>query len=214
MTRHFTLTLACLVAAVSVLAQNDWKLQKDESGIRVYSRNTGTSGFDEIRVETILQGRPSSLAAILLDIDNYPTWSFHNIKAYVLKRIGPADLYFYSLIRSPWPASNRDLAVHLRLRQDSAKHVLYIDADEEARYIPETKGVVRVPKSTERWVVTPLTGERLAVSYTLQLDPGESAPAWLINMFSTSGPFETFTNLREQLKRPKYRDASLNFIRN
>ena len=184
-----------------------WELRKDQDGIRVYSRTCDSSRFDELKVETTLQGKLSSLAALILDVGNYPNWSFNSEKAYVLKRISPSELYFYSLIRSPWPASNRDLAVHLHLTQDSSTRTLYICADEISGFIPPKEGIVRVPASVERWVVTPLPGDRIRVSYELRLDPGASAPPWLINLFSTRGPYETFCHLREQLKQPKYRDA-------
>ena len=191
-----------------------WELKKDQDGIRVYSRKSDSSGFDELKVETTLHARLSSLAALLLDISNYPRWSFNSEKAYILKTIGPAELYFYSLVHSPWPATDRDLAVHLHLHQDSTTKKLYVSADETAKYIPEKKGIVRVPLSVERWVVTPISNDRITISYELRLDPGASAPAWLINVFAVKGPFETFTHLREQLKQPKYRDARLPFIHN
>jgi START domain len=195
-------------------ARGTWELRKDQAGICVYSRTADSSGFNELRVETTLPGKLSSLAALILDVGNYPNWSFNSEKAYVLKRIGPSELYFYSLIRSPWPASDRDLAVHLRLTQDSSSRTLYIHADEIAGYIPEKKGIVRVPVSVERWIVTPMPGNRIKISYQLRLDPGASAPPWLINLFSTKGPYETFCHLREQLKQPRYRDDALDFIRN
>jgi len=194
--------------------QKHWEIRKDQDGIRVYSRTTDNSQFNELKVETTLQGKLSSLAALILDIGNYPNWSFNSEKAYVLKRIGPSELYFYSLIRSPWPASDRDLAIHLHITQDSSTRTLYIRADEIANYIPAKKGIVRVPVSIERWVVIPLPGDRIKISYELRLDPGASSPAWLINLFSTKGPYETFCHLREQLKQPKYRDAGLAFIKN
>jgi START domain len=132
----------------------------------------------------------------------------------VLKRVGPAELYYYSLIHSPWPASDRDLAVHLHISQDSSTRTMYIHATGIPGYIPEKKGIVRVPVSIERWVVTPLPGDRIRINYELQVDPGASAPAWLINLLSTKGPFETFCHIRDQLKQPKYHDATLAFIRN
>jgi hypothetical protein len=91
---------------------------------------------------------------------------------------------------------------------------LFIRADEVADYIPEKNGIVRVPLSVERWIVTPLPGDKIRISYELRLDPGASAPAWLINLFSTKGPFETFGHLRQQLLRPAYHDAVISFIRN
>lgn len=215
--------LLCLCTALQASAQKahngpgdpgNWELRKDRDGIRVYTRTGDSSQFDELRVETTTTGKLSSLVALILDIGNYPNWSFNSEKAYVLKKVSQSELYFYSLVHSPWPASDRDLAVHLHLIQDSSTRTLYIHADEIAGYIPGKKGVVRVPVSAEHWVVTPLTGDRIKISYELRLDPGASAPPWLINLFSTKGPFETFCHLREQLKQPKYCDATLAFIKN
>jgi hypothetical protein len=195
-------------------ASGTWDLRKDQDGIRIYGRAGDSSRFDELKVETILRGKLSSLAALILDVGNYPKWSFNSEKAYVLKRVSQSELYFYSLVHSPWPASDRDLAVHLHLVQDSNTRTLYIRADAAAGLVPEKKGIVRVPVSIERWVVTPLPGDRIKISYELTLDPGTSAPALLINLFSTKGPYETFCHLREQLEQPKYHDATLPFIRN
>ena len=218
MNRYRILLLLQLVCAgVYAPAQKNagaWELRKDQDSIKVYSRTGARSGFNDLKVETTLAGRLSSLASVLLDIGNYPNWSFNCKKAHILKRIGPGELYFYSLIHSPWPAAERDLAVHLHIRQDSSSRRLFVTADEVPKFIPEKKGIVRVPLSVERWVVTPLPGNRIAISYELRLEPGADAPAWLINAFATKGPLETFSHLREQLKQPKYRDATLPLIRN
>src|SRR5882762_6979674 len=97
------------------LGQNNWVLKKDKDSIRVYNRSSEHSKFNDLRVETILRTSLSCLAAVILDINNYPKWSFNTRKAYVLRQVSPSELYFYSEINSPWPASNRDLAVHLRI---------------------------------------------------------------------------------------------------
>jgi hypothetical protein len=40
------------------------------------------------------------------------------------------------------------------------------------------------------------------VEYTLFADPGGSVPAWLINLFITKGPMESFKKLKEHLAQP------------
>jgi hypothetical protein len=208
------LLLLSLTAGLPLAAQKNWELKKDQDGIKVYSRADDIARFNDLKVEMTLTAKLSSLAALILDVDNYSNWSFNTEKSYVLKKISFSELYFYTLIHSPWPASNRDLAVHLRLVQDSNTHVLAISAIEIANFIPEKKGIVRVPLSVERWTVTPHAGGKISIRYELQLDPGAAAPPWLINMFSVKGPFETFTHLREEIQKPKYRDAPAAFIKN
>jgi hypothetical protein len=207
------LSLLPLLAGISLAAQKNWELKKDQDGIRVFSRPTDNSRFNELKVEMTLSAKLSSLAALVLDIDNYPNWSFNTEKSYVLKKISPSELFFYTLINSPWPATDRDLAVHLSLVQDSNTHVLTLSAIETASFIPEKKGIVRVPLSVERWTVTPHPGGKISIRYELQLDPGAAAPAWLINTFSVKGPFETFSHLREQIRKERYRNAAISFIR-
>lgn len=212
--RNFALIILLILSAgSSARAQTAWELKKDKDGIRVYSKASDHSRFDLLRVETILPARLSSLAALILDIGNYPHWSFNTREAYVLRKISPSELYFYSLINSPWPANDRDLAVHLRISQDAVTKVMTITAESVPDLVPRKKDLVRVPVSTERWLVTPLPDGRIRIDYQLEIDPGASAPSWLINTFSTKGPFETFTHLREQIKGSKYRDAPVSFIK-
>jgi hypothetical protein len=209
---YLTILLLLSLFARPLTAQKNWELKKEQDGIRIFSRPGDNTRVNDMKVEMVLAARLSSLAALILDIGNYPNWSFSTDKSYVLKRISASELYFYTLIQSPWPVSNRDLTIHLHLIQDSATRVLSIYADEIANLIPEKKGIIRVPVSIERWTVTPLAGDKIKINYELKLDPGASVPRWLINMFATKGPFETFSHLREQIQKPRYRDASLPFI--
>lgn len=195
-------------------AQTTWQLKKDQDGIKVYSRAAGDSRFDELKVEMTVTATLSSLAALILDIDNYHNWSFNTEKAYVLKKISPGDLYFYTLIHSPWPASDRDLPVHLQISQDAATKSMSVRSICLPDLIPPKKDIVRAPLSVEQWTVIPLADGRIHIDYQLKLDPGAGAPAWLINLFSVKGPFETFSHLRQQIRLPAYRDAVLPFIKN
>ena len=210
----FLLLLLFQATFFSGLAQNNWVLKKEKDSIKVYNRSNAHSKFNDLRVETILRTGLSDLAAVILDINNYPHWSFNTKTAYVLKQISPSELYFYSEINSPWPASNRDLAVHLHITQESVSKVMHIRSDEVPNFIPPKENIVRVPLSRETWIVTPLDKTTIRVEYELEIDPGASAPAWLVNSFSTKGPYETFKNLREQVRLPKYRNASFPFIIN
>jgi hypothetical protein len=50
------------------------------------------------------------------------------------------------------------------------------------------------------------------VEYTLHLDAGGSVPAWLLNMFITQGPTESFIKLKAQLQKPVYKNVKLAYI--
>jgi len=203
-----------LSASLGGHAQDGWVLKKEKDGIKVYSRSAEHSKFNELKAELTIKAKLSDLAALILDIPDYYKWSFNTKLSYVLKKVSPSELYFYTEIRSPWPASNRDLAVHLQILQDPHSKIMTIKAEGIPNYIPPKDGIVRVPLSKEYWTVTPLDPTTLRIEYQIQIDPGASAPAWLINAFATKGPYETFKNLSEKIRDAKYRNTAIPFITN
>jgi hypothetical protein len=81
-------------------------------------------------------------------------------------------------------------------------------------YILPKHGLVRVEKSNCKWIVTPSGKNYITIEFILFADPAGSIPFWLINLFSTYAPFETFIKLKTQLKKPEYANAHFPFIEN
>jgi len=194
-------------------AQDDWALKEEESGIRVYTRH-GDSKNDEIKVELTLSTKLSNIAAVLLDIPNYSEWSYNCQRSYVLKELAKNDIYFYNEVKTVWPASDRDVVARLKMNQDSGTKILTVHTVSDPHFIPEKKDFVRVPFSNEIWTVTPLSSSEVKILYYLQIDPGGAAPSWLINLFSTKAPLESFKKFSIQVKQSKYQQTVLDFIRN
>jgi hypothetical protein len=195
------------------LFQDGWQLRKDKEGIRVFSRPVEGNGVNELKVEMTLQARMSSLVALVMDVANYPSWAFNTEETRLLKAVSAAEIYYYTLIHTPWPVSNRDLPVHLTVRQDSVSAELAMRAECIPDLVPRRKDAVRVPSSLEQWRVSPRPGGKISIVYRIRLDPGSSLPCWMVNFFSTNGPYETFYHLREEIRKPGYRDAKISFIR-
>jgi len=208
----FLLVLLC--SSISGRAQNAWTLKKDKNGIKVFSRDNTHSKFNELKVETFLKARLSDLAAVILDIPDYPQWSFNVKSCKLLRQVSPSELYIYTEISSPWPADNRDLPIHIKITQDPATKQMTIAVECIPDLVPRQKNIVRVPVSKETWLVTPVDASTIRIDYQLEVDPGENPPAWLINMFSVKGPYETFSRLKDQIQQPKYQKTSVPFIRN
>jgi len=58
---------------------------------------------------------------------------------------------------------------------------------------------VRIPMSLAIWTVTTGSDNTVHLQYVLQLDPGGSVPAWILNAFCLKAPMETFTNLKRRM---------------
>ena len=66
-------------------------------------------------------------------------------------------------------------------------------------YGPPVKDLVRIPYSKGAWYVTTVSNKIIHLNYVLEVDPGGSVPAWILNLFSTKGPLETFKNLKNKM---------------
>jgi len=201
----------CLFTSVC-FAQGDWQLKRDEDGIKVYTGKNPNSNFKSIKVECTINAHLSQLVAFLLDVDKQHEWVYANKNSRLLKKIGPNEIVFYSELDVPWPATNRDYISHITINQLSPQS-LVIEAHTEPDLLPEKEGKVRVKTSNARWEVTSVSKEMQKIVYTVQFDPAGSLPAWLVNMFVTKGPFQTFQKLREGVSKEEYHNAYVDFIK-
>lgn len=204
----------CLFAFVFCRAQDDWKLKTDKDGIRTYSRKAEDSRINAIKVEADFTAPLSRLAFIIADVASYDDWVFNSSATRLLKQVSPSELYYYSEIKFPWPAANRDFVSHITILQDPQTKTVLINATNVAGWEPVKKNIVRINNSVGKWTIRPLGKETLNVVYELQADPGGGLPAWLINSFSSTGMVETFKNLRGLLNKKTSAANTLSFIAN
>ncbi len=193
-------------------SQDDWKLKTDKDGINIFTRTFPDSKFKAIKVEVELDATLSQMVAVVLDVNTGAQWVYSTKSSVLLKQVSPSELYYYSEVSIPWPAANRDFIAELRAVQDSHSRVVTIYGPVFPDYLPVKKDIVRVRRSEGKWIISPLAKGRIKVEYTLRVDPGGDLPAWLVNLFVTKGPFESFKKLKEQLRKPEYVNAKLPFI--
>jgi hypothetical protein len=101
----------------------------------------------------------------------------------------------------PWPVSNRDALIHLQIKTDSLPRFMTVVGRSEKGHLPEIPTKVRVPYYAANWRISNAGNNHIHISYTLELDPGGSLPAWVVNSFAEKGPFGTFSNLASMLRK-------------
>jgi hypothetical protein len=214
MTNKIRLVAIFILSAlyISGYGQENWKLKTQKEGIAIYMRALPDSKFKAIKVDCELETTLSQLVAVLLDVNTGAEWVYSTKSSVLLKKVSPSELYYYSEVSIPWPASNRDFIARLKVVQDTHTRVVTVFGPTFPNYLPVKKDIVRVQKSEGRWVLTPTGKGRVRVEYTLHADPGGDIPAWLVNMFATKGPLESFKKLKEVLKKPEYANAHFDFM--
>ena len=208
------LVLLVLVMSFDSQAQTQWKFQGEKEGIKSYNSEVPNSKIRAIKLESVFQAPLNQLVGVLLDIKSSPEWAYKTKSATVLKQVSPTEVYYYTELNMPWPVVNRDFVGHLTATQNPNTKVVTINGPVVPDYIPKKKDLVRIEKSVGKWVLTPMNDRETKVEYSLQVDPGGNAPAWLVNMFASEGPTQSLKNLRLQLKKPDHKNDPLPFIRN
>ena len=208
------LILLFVLQAMPLSAQNEWKLKTDKDGVQVYMRGEESSSYKTVKTVCTLKTSLSSVAAILLDVTRTPEWVYGTKACKLLKQESPTTLYYYAEMGMPWPVSNRDFIIRIAMSQHPQTQVITVTATNLPTYIPPQDGIVRIQRSSGLWTISPLPNGQVRVEYVLQVDPGGSLPASIVNMFSYNGPFQSFKNLFAQVKKDPYPSAHLPFIVN
>jgi hypothetical protein len=154
----------------------EWHLEKDKDGIRVYSRHLTSSRLKEIKVNCEMAGYPAQLVAFFSDVDQYHQVIYKNKTARLLRRVSETELYYYAESELPWPAANRDFVIRLRFAYDPTAKVLQINTNAVADMVPPQAGIVRVSFWQAVWLVRPrrTTGCRSTTHF--RLIPAENYP--------------------------------------
>jgi hypothetical protein len=118
----------------------------------------------------------------------------------MVKKVSENEVIYYAEVGTPWPAANRDYYADLKIAINSANHSMNVSSVGMKDYQPEKKDFVRVPMSKGSWNVTTQSPNRIHLQYILQIDPGGSIPAWILNSFVAKAPLETFSNLKRKME--------------
>ena len=179
----------------SIFAQDDeWKVQKDDDGIIVYSRKDKISGNIEFKATSIYRTNVDTLLKVFQDIEGYTRWMADVRVSKVLKKVDSTEHYLYMETEVPWPLKNRDIIFYQNIiRTDSS---IKITLEGKSNYIAYKEGIVRIEYAKGYWEFIPLANNEVRVIYQLGADPGLNIPDWILNLFIVDGPFETLSNLK------------------
>jgi hypothetical protein len=189
-----------LVEQFQQLENNPWELQKEENGIKIYTRKIDGWSVKEYKVVFYIKTSLAAVENALRDIPNQDKWSKNTIMSKEIKNLSKNDFYTYSQSDSPWPATDRDNIVHIKYSYPSPKDI-HVTINSVPSFIPQKKGYVRIPKMKGFWHLQEAENGLIKVTQQAAVDPGGSTPSWLINSFLIDGPLRTMKNFHDYVKK-------------
>lgn len=202
---RFTLQFAFLFVFswIPLAQQKDCDLRKSAEGIEVYTCKVGDSKIKSIQSSFALSTTFADLANALIDLDNFYKWQYKIRKTEMLKHISKDEFIYRAELETPWPVSNRDLILHVKLSKGPSAGEYHFSAIGRPDFIPPRPGFVRVPLSEAHWYIRVTEQKNLEIKHSILIDPGGNIPAWLMNLSLAEGPYQTFKNLRDYLGSAK-----------
>jgi hypothetical protein len=178
-----------------------WQLVRQGHGIQVYTADAGDSDFKTIKVVAVFEGSWERFMAIALDVANQPNWVYGTRRASIIRKVGSRELLYQVETDLPWPASDRHSIIRMKIKENPADNIFTITSVGEPQALPPPQKMIRVPQYGAKWEVRQVGKDKLSFTYLLEVDPGGSLPPWIVNLFVSKGPYETFRNLSGLLKK-------------
>ena len=192
---------------------DDWKLARNQEGVKIYLRSVKGMGTKEVLGLTQVHATLGALVSMVKDPENHHSWIYANKEARFIKIISDTEWIYYNISEAPWPIRNRDLITHAKLEQDPDTYVVRIDSEGWPDYIPANKNLVRIARLRSSWVFTPKSNGITDIRFELSIDLGGDIPAWLVNFAIDKGPFNTLLNLDSVVKTDRYKNQILPFVK-
>lgn len=188
-----------LLLSTTVQAE-EWKLAKDEAGIRVYLKEVPGSRYKAYRGVTTIRSDMARVRALQEDISGACVW-IHECREQRLLKLAGGESWTYTRFDTPWPVTPRDSVLHI-VSQEAADGSLTRTMQGVPTYLPEESGFIRVTKVEGLWKLTPKGEQGIEVIYEAHTEPGGSVPSWLANSFVVDAPYNTLQALRQLAEKP------------
>lgn len=194
MTKPLLLLTFISISIVS-FSQSKWKLEKDDSGIQIFTRKYEGKNFKEFKATTMVSCSMNTLVDLMEKVEDYPKWQANVESGKLLKRVNAKERFLYSSTDLPWPFDDRDIVVYSKKTTYKNGAIKY-EMESRPNYIEPVEGYLRIAESYGYWKFVPKENGQIKVIYQFYGDPGGSLPASIINMFIVDGPFDTMINLK------------------
>jgi len=195
---QFFFVLLLLIMGNPLIAQ-DWALEKDKAGIKVFTRKVEGYAIKEYKAVTTLKTTITDLVKLMKNHEGLKSWFVKCPVSTRLKKVSEEEYYVYFLNDAPWPVSDRDNITKMTFELlDNGTQLIHLKGIPD--YIPEKAGIVRLPRMEAKWTFEPQADGQVKVIQQVLADLGGKVPGWLVNFAIVEAPFETLSNLKNRIE--------------
>lgn len=180
----------------------EWKLEKDDENIQVYTRNIEGETLKQFKGKVELDNSIQDIINAVMDVDLI-TDIYADTESYELieESADGKKQSIYIETAAPWPADNRDGCYTSTVIEIIPNKEYKIEIEVTPDLKPEKEDLVRIKKGGGHWYLKALDNGNTQVVYQYLINPGGNVPDFIANTTVVKIPFETLSNLREVLSK-------------
>ncbi|MEO0438470.1 MAG: START domain-containing protein [Pseudomonadota bacterium] len=215
LTALFPIALATVARAeidTHALAQSlEWKLRRDEDGIRVFTADVPDSKHAAVRSEMHVATPLRELVALVLDTSACSSWAALCKESTIPQRSSDTEFHVYTYNDLPWPVKDRDAVTRVVWTVNPESGSAHMVAELTEGLVKAKGKALRLTTGVTSWTFTPTENGTLVENFA-HIDPGGSMPAWVTNMLLVDSPHDTLVAMRETVAKGAYADAKVSFL--
>ena len=194
---------------------NQWELEIDKNGVKVYSLKSPGSVLKQFkgvtRIKTTLNRAVAS--ALDPDLENCVDWNPSCVKVQSVEPWNTQGQYLINFVKSnyPPPFSPRDNVVKIHVTQDAKSKAVLVEFIAAPDRFPKNDCCYRIPRMHNSWRYTPLENGEIEVEHIQNVDRG--LPYIRSNRVTPNGVYRILLRIPQLLNKEKYHHASFDFIK-
>ncbi len=196
--------------ALQAKSTTEWVMQLDDEAIQVWTAKVKGSKFKQFKGAVQINAPIDAVVNLIQDTEQLPEWYYNTVSAKRLQSMGPNQSLKYAITKTPWPVTDRDSVV-LGTKTFSEDGTITITLEGRPDEYPLQENLIRIPKLSGYWRITPTSTSSTHVEFMVAAEPGGEIPSWLANSMVIDMPFYTLRNLREKLENSTRKVSSHNF---
>ena len=218
--RWFSLFLIAWLGFINMVwaddAPMDLKLVLDKQNIKIWSYQVPKSSLYGFKAVTVVKSSLAGLVGLITDTEHANRWLYRTSGIDVLQRSENNQSFTIRVVTDfPWPFTDREALVDVRIAQDPKTAKVRIDSSESpnAANYPIKECCLRMPMVQGYWSFKPLINGMVEVTMSGHADPGGHIPATAVNFLIQEHPYNTLKGLRKIIGEPSYQKLQYPYIR-
>jgi hypothetical protein len=181
---------------------DQWELEMDKDGVRVYTHLDESSPYKLVKVTTTINAPMEKVMEILMAFSKYKSWMNRVEESYLLNQADSA-YYVFILENAAWPMQNRYQVSRLDVAQTPES--TRVEFRSIPNYIEKRADAIQIRQYEGYWNLQNRPDQRCSLEYVLKQHPGGHVPPWLANFHVTENPFQSVSHLKALAEKESIR---------